>query len=276
MSKTEETALAIPAQNFAIMQTEAAELQEIFAENLGGTLNIKDLDRIKVPSGGGLAWSLPSDGPRPKVAESFKGIIVYFDDRRAYWEKTVEEGGTGQAPDCAGRKIQIDAAGSKAWVGRGKRWESDVDGEHDCGKCPFNQFESAKKGKGKACKERRMLGILMEDSILPVLLNIPATGLADIQRYFTQLIGRKRAPYYGVVTEFSLAPAKNAQDIEFAKVEFVATEVLTADQRAAMRVVVDQIKPALDRVADEDGGEVEGPGDSFADAGDLQDVSDLQ
>tara|TARA_R100001082_G_C4352270_1_gene155116 strand:+ start:304 stop:1155 length:852 start_codon:yes stop_codon:yes gene_type:complete len=77
----------------------------------------------------------------------------------------------GTTPVCATRLLNPS---KKPWIGK---WNNDsgfpnpVEGEHVCGKCPWSQFGSdpkwddTKKGKGPACKERRVIyGIKVEES----------------------------------------------------------------------------------------------------------------
>lgn len=245
------TALAtVDPQQYAIAQMSQDEIQEILVENIGGgALSVSDLDRVKVPSGGALFWEVPSaDGSQ--VVKQLNGIIVYWDDRRAYWPKSIDEGGGGTPPNCSGRMVPLETGG-KAWVGRGARWEGDTEGPHDCGSCRFNQFNSAKggQGKGKACPERRLLAILTEDSILPLILNVPATSLGEIRKYMLQLAGRERVPYYGVVTSLSLVEDKNDGGIKYAKIVATKAAKLDATTLARIRSVVENLKPALDALS---------------------------
>ena len=60
MAEKKEVAV-IPYSNFAVVKSDPSVMKEIMAENIGeGGITPFDLDRIKVPSGGGLTWEIPN------------------------------------------------------------------------------------------------------------------------------------------------------------------------------------------------------------------------
>lgn len=73
-----------------------------------------------------------------------------------------------------------------------------------CAVCPNNQFGSA--GKGKACKNTRLLAIkpldAEDDSIY--VLSVPPTSIKSFDGYVHTLAGKHRLPPVGVVTKISL------------------------------------------------------------------------
>jgi hypothetical protein len=253
----------------------AAEVAEIMEANLGGTqISVGDFDRVKVPSGGGTIWEVPTlEGPRPE--RFITGVIVYWRDNRAMWKKAVEEGGSGQAPDCTGRLIPLEVgSASKVWTGKGVRWEGDDSGPHDCSACPYNDFGSADKGEGKKCKETRMLAILTPEGFMPLLLNIPPTSLKLIRQFCLRLAGRG-IPLHGVQVKIGLNKTKNKGGTDYCEVVPELVETLDAANRALMKAYVDQIKPVLETVeAEESAAAAGGTGSSFAEGegGDLEDL----
>lgn len=147
------------------------------------------LDRIKLPSAEGTAFSIPSmEGNQD--CNSFKAVILGFNDHRIYFKNSYHETGGG-APDCSSEDMK---------TGRG-------DPGGDCEKCAFNQWESAVVGKGKACSERRLFMLLLPDRMIPVKLDIPPTSLNNIKKYFMRLASEGHA-FHKVVTEFALHQEK--------------------------------------------------------------------
>lgn len=89
-----------------------------------------------------------------------------------------------------------------------------------CRDCPQNKFGSAEKGRGKACKNGRRLGIIHADSLkdaasladAPVaMLGLPPTSLASWATYVKALEAGTGKPPYGVVTEIAVVPDPKTQ-----------------------------------------------------------------
>ena len=179
-------ALAVPAE----------QLTKFLIENIGAQgLRPQDLDKIKVPAGGGSAWEVPTlKGPEPvKVLE---GIILHFKDVRAYWAS--KESGNNP-PDCSSPDslIGIGTPGGP------------------CHKCPLAQFGSAldEKGgasKGQACKQMWLLLFLRQETMLPMLVSLPPTSIQAAKKYFLRLVSNGY-PFYGVTTQLRLEQAKSGQ-----------------------------------------------------------------
>src|ERR1039458_2016894 len=91
-----ETALS----PFVIFQTEIAEIREAMNVNVGDTGPPSgDLERIKIPAGGGTAWTIQGlDGE--EMVKELSGIILAWRDTRAYWSVPMEESDGNMPPDC--------------------------------------------------------------------------------------------------------------------------------------------------------------------------------
>lgn len=216
--------------DFAIMTTPVDDVAEIIALNVGDeALGINDLDRIKIPSGGGLNWTIPTlDGE--KSTDEFDGIIVHAQDVRAYWETSLDEGGGGNPPDCASPD--------------GKTGYGNPGGL--CRTCPMAEFGSAEKGEGQACKQMKRIYVVPKGSILPILVTAPPTSLQAVKRYMLRLAGHS-TPYYGVVTRFTLTKEKNARNIEYARLNLSSVEVLEDGDRAKVKQYAERIRPFLEQ-----------------------------
>ena len=191
-----------PADLFTILQPEklTGAVQAMKDNQVAADPNL--LDRIKIPSGGGNAFSVPGDSGW----EDYKvitGIILGFNDHRVYYEKSFDETGGGDQPDCSSDDMKM---------GKGNPGG-------DCDKCLFNEWESAEKGKGKACTQKRLLMLLIPGEMLPVKLDIPATSLQNNFKYFMRLAS-KGLSFHQVVTEFTLEKDKNENNVEYSKIVF--------------------------------------------------------
>ena len=139
---------------FVIFQTEIADIREAMNVNVGdGGLNATDLERIKIPAGGGTAWTIQGlDGE--EMLKELSGIIIAWRDTRAYWSVPMEESDGNMPPDC----YSLDAR-----TGEGKPGGN-------CHKCPNAEFGSGSKGEGQACKLVRQLFLVREDNLLPEIV----------------------------------------------------------------------------------------------------------
>ena len=191
-------------------------------DNVGaGGMTAFDLERIKIPSGGMLAWEIPTITGKPEYVQEFDGVVIFHKDGRVYWEKPLAESGGNEPPDCSS---------ADCVVGIGNPGGS-------CGQCPFARFGSDQQGgRGQACKQVKQLFVARSDGLLPVVLPLPPTSLSVARKYFLRLTSR-RIPYYGVLTRFSLEKATNKGGIAYARAVLSLVEVLPDAQREALRQV---------------------------------------
>jgi len=90
-----------------------------------------------------------------------------------------------------------------------------------CAGCPMNEFGTAAKGKGKACKNTRRLAVLpagaadlTADKVLSnevAYLKLPVTSVKNWSTYVNKVSAMHRRPPFGVVTEISVTPDPKTQ-----------------------------------------------------------------
>lgn len=100
-----------------------------------------------------------------------------------------------------------------------------------CKDSDINQWGSADKGRGKACKNQRRLALIPEDDAAdaesieeatPAFLRIPVTSVKGWAGYVRQLEKTLQRPPLGVVTEISVVPdAKTQFKLQFKLVESI-------------------------------------------------------
>lgn len=236
MAKEEKALAKVEVSNYAIMKMDAAELAEAMAENLGdsGGITPFDLNRVHVPSGGGLTFSVPSmDEPDGVEAKEITGVIIYHQTTRAYWQEELTGGGS--PPDCSSN----DGVTGYGTPGG------------DCAHCPLNVYGSAAGGKkGKACKEMKAIYLLTEDNLLPTVISCPPSSLSIYKKYMLGLVGKARR-YDKVITTISLAKAKSQDGIAYSELVFKYAADIPADQAQAIKAYRDSIVPALTKMAQE-------------------------
>lgn len=215
--------------SFAVLKMDQQELRELIEENLGGdSLSVRDLDRVKVPAGGGTTWEVPTFEGEVHSKE-IRGIVIHRATRRAYWpKKELSE----DPPDCASND-GIEGVGEPGGA---------------CAECPFNEFQSGHDGISKACKEMRQLFILTEDSLIPIVVTIPPGSLANVKAYFLRLL-RAQKKSTDVVTVLSLEKAKSKGGIDFARVVLNAGQQLEPEAAVAIREYAQAMQPAFQQAA---------------------------
>ncbi|MFA5378732.1 MAG: hypothetical protein WC455_23475 [Dehalococcoidia bacterium] len=171
-------------------------IAEIIAENMGGgQLDVFNLDRIKIPAGGGTSWSVPTLEGEVDM-KALEGVIVHICYQNAYWAQSMEESGGGTPPNCVARDAKIG--------------EGDPGGF--CVNCALNKFGS--DGKGKSCKNMLLIFLLQRDALLPVVLTLPPTSLKPAKNYLLRLTAASKH-YYDVISSFTLLKDKNDAGIAY-------------------------------------------------------------
>lgn len=186
---------------FPLMTMAPTEISELIKANIGNSgLGAFDLPRIKVPGGGGLAWAVLDLDGNEEPKKFIDGIIVLWKDMRAYWK---EEFGSGeiQPPDCK----SDDAV----------RGQGEPGGL--CANCPMAEFGSDPKGVSQACKEKRLIFMLTEGSLLPTAIFAPTMSVKPLRQYFLRLVNAQR-PYYSVITRLALERDKSSGGIDYSKI----------------------------------------------------------
>lgn len=206
--KNEETALVPIEQRYPALVAEQRDtVLYAMRENIGeATVTPMDLPRIKAPSGGTLFFTI-DDEP----AKDVTGIVIHQRDQRAYWRLSMEEGGSGNPPDC----YSLD---TKVGVGN-------PGGQ--CHLCPLSQFGVDKSPP--PCKQMRLLFLLRPGAFLPDVVIVPPSSLKNVAQYMLGL-ATKGLPYFAVETTVGLEKAKSREGIDYGKMTFKAASTLPKER----------------------------------------------
>lgn len=221
MAKNE---VAVSNENFNLVTLEG-DLAEAIAEEMDG-LGSVPFDRVKIPSGGGLAFEIPGeDGEDPQITTELVGVILYHHPVNAYWKEKFAGG--NEQPDCS----SFD----------GKRGVDRETGEcKDCASCPYNQFGS--DGNGKACKNVHRIYMLREGNPVPLILSLPPTSLKHMRDYISKKILLKGMRSYHAVTKITLKKEKSSGGIDYSRAAFSFVSKLTPEQIATAEAMANTIK----------------------------------
>lgn len=221
--------LSDAVKDYPALQGDPAAKFAVLHENLGGEkLGEFDLERVKMPSGGGAFWEVPSlDGPQ--AVKVLEGVVVLTKNVRAYWPLALEDGSGSDPPQCT--------SADGVW-GIG-----DPGGE--CERCPFSAFGSHRDGRGQACKQMRQLFMLTPDSVLPLVVTLSPTSLASARKYFMRLAAGTGTYYWGLITKVSLEETANAGGQKYSRAVFAAGDKLTEADTDAVAKYKAALEPLL-------------------------------
>lgn len=229
-----ETKAALPATldaSYPILSMAAEQLHAVIRSNIGNSrLTEFDVDRIKIPTGGGGAWMVPSLEGKPEPQIEIGGIVIHWKDPRAFWKILYDDSGGGTPPDCSSDD-GINGIGEPSGV---------------CDICPLAQFGSHHKGRAQACKQMRVLFVVREQEFLPISISCPPTSLDNMRKYFLRLAGRGIA-FYHIITKFTLAQDRNKDGVEYSVVVPSMVRMLNDAEIEAVSRYRESIQPALQR-----------------------------
>lgn len=207
-------------------------LSERAAEQLNG---IKlELPQLKIPSAGSTFFEIDEE-PHKEL----QGVIVLHGPRHVYFDKDFE--GDATPPRCSSRD------GIQGIWNVGEQVEGE-DGEltgevevKNCAECPFSQFGSDKNGRGKACKEKHQIYILLSGKPLPFSLMLPVSSVGVLNAYATSLFNKGKF-LNEVLTSFTLEKTTNKTGIVYSKIVMKKVRDLDENELAACAKVAETVK----------------------------------
>lgn len=227
------------------LATLTGDMADAVSEEMDG-LGAIPFDRVKIPSGGGLAFELPGEtDDDAESATELIGVILDHNPMNSYWAEKFSGG--NEQPDCASTDGKIGMV-----TGTGAT--------RACATCPYNQFGSA--GAGKACKNSHRVFLLREGNPVPLILTLPPTSI----RYFRDYVGKriilKGLRCWQVVTKVTLKKEKSRDGIVYSRAAFTFMGVLPPEMAKAaesMRGLVRAASAQMDEAGE--GHSVAGPDD---------------
>jgi hypothetical protein len=246
--KPASTALAkYDGEPFAITQINADLLREVFEANMGGEkLGQFDLERITVPSGGGLAWTVPDPIKGPQPVQELVGVILTSGNRRAYWKKKFAESGGGSPPDCS----SMDAI-----TGFGVIGEDTEPKERKCDACPMAEYGSKDPtntdDQQQACTQRKLVFFMRPEDRLPLCIDLPPTSVSivrDLGVKLTFKVPGDPIPFYGAVVALKLKEATSQAGITYSELDEIRPLAkLNEEDSRAMKAYHDQFQPVFNQ-----------------------------
>jgi hypothetical protein len=239
----EEQSLAIQDVTFdlpALVNPE--EVREIIAENLEGLGQMK-FDKIGLPSGGGISFTLIDESGEENPVKEINGVILDKSPFKAWYirsfdEKTEEDIGV---PDC----FSSDGIRGSGCV------EANIPEGQLCEKCPKGQWASDRKGgPGKDCTDKIRIHILMEGDVFPKIIDLPPSSIKNFNKYVVRLTNKLKS-LYSVVTTLKLEKDKSGSGIPYSRVTFAKATDLSKEEQKAIKQYIKTLKPAMSQLSRE-------------------------
>jgi hypothetical protein len=186
-----------------------SDVRDALLANLGPgeSISASDLPRVPTPAGGGKVWSWTDSGNNEQSAKSIDGALVGYLCQGVLWGS--EEPQAGVQPVLRTFDL-MTAVRVNDDIGDldGDVLESCRTGDrtYDWQRLPYNQYGSGRSGRGKRCKESRLLAILRADEAWPLLVTAGPGSLKTV----TPFVKRLSVPHFRAVVSLTLDKVENA------------------------------------------------------------------
>lgn len=235
MAKKEEMGLMkFDAGLYPVLEPEArAEIVEAIHANLGtGALRPLDLQRVTVPPGGGVFWTVYDlDNPEGTPVKELRGVVVHMKKGRTFWEQALGDGASGTPPDCFSEDM-VNGTGNPGGP---------------CAQCPHAQWGSDPNGgRAQRCKQRTMLFLLEPGKALPTVVMVPPASLSNLTKYMLALASNM-VPFYRVETRLGLRKTGGGgAGVEYSEVVFNKGEALPTEAAEQVKQYAQAMRAVFD------------------------------
>lgn len=201
--------------------------QDELAEDMDG-LQL-GFQRVKIPSGGQVQFEIPTEDPdNPDYQKFLEGIIVYSHNANAYWAEGKSDT-ENTPPDCQSMDGKL-GYGCPGGI---------------CADCMYNRFGSDPNpkgtGKGKACKNQRIIYLLRSGDLMPIQLPLSPTSIRPYTDFVNAAFISRRRGVCGSVVRIGLKKKNNGKD-DYSVATFQKVYDFTGEELARVRAYADSFK----------------------------------
>lgn len=189
--------------------------------------------RIKIPSGGGRFFEIPTDDPdNPESSTTLEGVILHHHAHCAYWLENSDE--EDNKPLCSSfdGKTGIGTPGGT------------------CATCQLNTYGTAAKGAGKACKNMRVIYLLRSGEYLPIQLNLPPTSIKPFKDFYSKAFALRRRAPYGSIVRIGLKQENNGKE-DYSVATFRRIADFSGEKLQQVRAYAGNFKEQLKMIMDQ-------------------------
>ena len=229
-------------QNTAMMERTPFLLPDVADTSTGFTKEelAEDIDGlrlgfqcVKIPGGGQLQFELTGEDPdNPDYTKYLEGVIVYSHNANAYWP-TGEDYDDNTPPSCQSTdgKVGYGCPGGL------------------CADCPNNRYGSDTKGtgKGKACKNQRIIYLLRSGEAMPIQLSLSPTSIRPYTDFVNASFVSRRRGVCGSVVQIGLKKKSNGKD-DYSVATFKRLYDFTGEELAQIRAYANSFKEQIELI----------------------------
>ena len=214
MNYTENNTL-VESRNFILPAMMDAELaNDDLMEDMEGLQ--MTFQKVKIPSGGTLQFELPGDDPEnPDYTKYLEGVILFNHPSGAYWPE-------GSEYDESATPLCASVDGKTGYGAPGGA----------CALCELNKFGT--DGKGKLCKNMRVLYLLRDGEYMPIQINLPPTSIRPFSDFMNVAFLSRKRPTWASVVQIGLKRVDNGVNT-YSVATFKKLSDFTGDQLAQAR-----------------------------------------
>lgn len=165
-----------------------------------------DFPRIKILHAGANMFSFVDED---RTVKEFVGIIIAIAPQRVWWPYEF-----GKGPDDDDGRPHCFTSDLIKPDPESKSPQSDT-----CANCPMDQYDSAIKGRGKACNETRRVFLIPEERMLPHWMIVPPSSLKPMRRYINEIVNKKLGRPQLITTKFSIVSASNRDGVDYSELK---------------------------------------------------------
>lgn len=163
---------------------------------------------------------------------------------KTYYEgEFIEKESTGKQPTC----FSLDGI---------KPDNRSITKQNDkCQGCPKNEFNTARVGKGKACKDKKLIAVVPNGDILnrgwggPMIIRLPPTSFKPLNEYIQKIALNKMPPHL-IVTRISFDPEATQPRLLFEPVSWLSAEDAELSRNWRKSDQLHQLLTAVESVGD--------------------------
>jgi len=208
MSPSGELITGVASSNYLALRPDS-DVREALTANLGPgeSLNASDLPRVPTPAGGGKMWGWTDSGNNEQSAKSIDGVLVYYGVRGTLWGSEEPQGKV--SPVLVSYDL-ITAIRVNDDIGDLNADQLEAcrvgDRTYDWQRLPWNQYGTSKSGRGKRCKESRLMAILRRDEAWPLLVTAGPGSLKTVVPF----VKRLPVPHFRAEVSLTLEKVENS------------------------------------------------------------------
>lgn len=215
---------------------EGSGVAEALKWNTGGAgMTAADLIRVPVPAGGSTTWSFTNARGQEESCKEIRGILALVAMQGVIWPSEQPE--QGRSPVIVTHDFVVATRVSEDIGDLDPAVLDEArtgDRTYDWKRLAYTKFGSAANGRGKRAKESRLLAILRNEEILPLLVNAGPGSLKGVET-FVKRISSLGVPYFQTVVKLRLDKAVNKGGQAFSMIVPSLDRTLTAAEGAGIR-----------------------------------------